>query len=144
MRSVLLTLFCSQTVVGDADETTATTPATTATATTTAVQGPVGAPAPTLTGETTFQYTTTDANGDPLVVDDTFTPSFDTVVVTPTPTFTGTILDYSSWINQVGSNTVADQTLLAGGAPPALVSREALMTVAVLSAGILGGMWIAL
>ncbi len=89
--------------------TTAPTTALTATATTTQaqVQGPVGQPGTTpLTpgGPTPYTYTTTDANGNPVIATATFTPSFP--ATTPyTPTGSGTVLGYSQWLSVIGNHT---------------------------------------
>ncbi|KAF8501478.1 hypothetical protein F5888DRAFT_1672548 [Russula emetica] len=84
-----------------------TSPTTTATTTAAAVQGPVGQPASTpLTpgGPTPYTYTTTDANGNPVIGTATFTPSFP--ATTPyTPSGTGTVLGYSQWLSIIGNNT---------------------------------------
>jgi len=71
-------------------------------------QGPVGQPGPTITDQpTVYRYTTTDGNGDTTVVTDTFTPTFPASSGTPPPpSSTGTILNYSSWLSIIGTNTV--------------------------------------
>lgn len=106
------------------------------------MQGPVGAPAPTDPNapETVFQYTTTDINGALTVLTATFTPTFPpTINPVPTPTSQGTILNYSSWLAQVGTNTVPisnaalERWAIAGGA---------WKVGAGLLAGVVGGAWI--
>ena len=94
-----------QTIEADEDETTTTT----STSTTSTQQNPIqGQPVTaTGTGLTTFEYTTTDAAGNTEVLEGTFTPTFDTVIVTPSLTFSATVLDYSQWLSIVGTNTVA-------------------------------------
>ncbi|KAA1467427.1 hypothetical protein DENSPDRAFT_926599 [Dentipellis sp. KUC8613] len=68
-------------------------------------QGPVGQPGPTAAqGETPFVYTTTDADGDPTVVQDVFTPSFPATTPADIPS-TGTILGYSEWLGMIGNAT---------------------------------------
>ena len=78
------TALFRETLAADTDtattttDTTETTPTTTSTDTTTTLnQGPiVGQPAPTTAaGDTTFQFTTTDALGNTQVLTDVFTPS---------------------------------------------------------------------
>lgn len=127
--------------------TTGTTPTTTNTRTTTTPnqQGPVvGQPGTTpLTpgGPTPYTYTTTDANGDFVTVLATFTPSFTTIPVTPTGT--GTVLQYSQWLSQIGTNTgalgqpVASQS--ANRASRAIVNIRLLSGVVL--AGVVGG-WV--
>ncbi|KAH8093712.1 hypothetical protein BXZ70DRAFT_948921 [Cristinia sonorae] len=69
-------------------------------------QGPVGQP-PVTTGPappTVYQYTTVDADGDTVVLHDTYTPTY-APSVPPIATGTGTILDYSQWLSAVGTNT---------------------------------------
>ena len=90
-----------------ATTTTPTSTNTRATTTTPVQQGPVGQPASTPEtpgGPTPYTYTTTDANGDYTAVVATFIPTFP--ATTPyTPTSTGTILQYSEWLSQIGTNT---------------------------------------
>ncbi|EGN99039.1 hypothetical protein SERLA73DRAFT_168593 [Serpula lacrymans var. lacrymans S7.3] len=94
----------------------ATTPTSTAALTTTTTaaqqQGPVGQPAPTqaqVGGPTPYTYTTTDADGNTETLLGTFIPTGPESVL-PTPTTTGTILDYSSWLGLVGTNTLPAQS----------------------------------
>jgi hypothetical protein len=131
--------------------TTGTTPTTTNTRTTTTPnqQGPVvGQPGTTPVtpgGPTPYTYTTTDANGDYVTVLATFTPSFTTIPVSPTGT--GTILQYSEWLSQIGTNTgalgqpVASQ--LANPASRAIANIRVLSGVVVTTvlAGVVGG-WV--
>jgi hypothetical protein len=98
-------------------------------------------------GPTPYTYTTTDANGNYITVLATFTPSFP--ATTPfTPTTTGTILKYSDWLSQIGTNTgdlnepVASQA--ASPASRATISRRLLSGViltTVVLAGVVGG-WV--
>jgi len=119
---------------------------TTSTSTTTTSpfvqQGPVGQPAPTITGQTTvYQYTTTDAAGDTIVVTDTFTASFQSTQPPPTQSFTGSVLDYSSWLSIVGTNTVpVSNAALARWAVPS----SALRIGAGVVAGLVSGVWLVL
>ncbi|KAF8274838.1 hypothetical protein EI94DRAFT_1825381 [Lactarius quietus] len=131
---------------------TTTTPTTTATGVTTTTtkinQGPVGQPASTPEtpgGPTPFTYTTTNAGGEYITVVATFTPTFSTV--TTTPTGSGTVLQYSEWLSQIGTNTgdlnkpVASQVSnhgLRAGANNRLLSGVVLATVL---AGVVGG-WV--
>jgi hypothetical protein len=111
----------STTAAATAAATTAKATATAAAATT-QVQGPVGQPGatPAEAGDPTpFIYTTTDANGNYVTVQATFTPSFPQT--TPyTPTGSGTVLQYSAWLSMIGSNTGAIGNPVASqGANPA-------------------------
>ncbi|KAL4066798.1 hypothetical protein V8B97DRAFT_1948992 [Scleroderma yunnanense] len=56
-------------------------------------------------GPTPYSYTTTNAAGNPIVVQGIFTPTAPATVL-PSPTTTGTIINYSSWLGMVGTNTV--------------------------------------
>jgi hypothetical protein len=72
-------------------------------------QGPVAQPLPTVGtphGPTPYTYTTTDALGDPTAVVAVFTPTFTSAITSPTLQ-EGTVWDYSSWLQVVGTNTVA-------------------------------------
>ena len=70
-------------------------------------QGPVGQPGPAPSGAPiVYQYTTTDSNGQTTVIIDTFTPSFAPTGSAPLPSDSGTILNYSSWLSIIGTNTV--------------------------------------
>ncbi|THH08916.1 hypothetical protein EW145_g2380 [Phellinidium pouzarii] len=125
---------------------TTTTPATTTapTRTTTPNQGPVGQPpATTGTGQTIFTYTTTDVDGDTTLVVATFTPTFNTVTVLPTQTFTGTVLGFSSWLSLVGTNTVASD-LNASSAHVGPVAGKVWGIGAALLVSALGGAWLAI
>lgn len=125
-----------------------TTPPTTIT-TTPNNQGPVGQPASTPEtpgGPTPFVYTTTDANGNYITVSATFTPSFPQTIPY-TPTGSGTILQYSDWLSQIGNNTGAlNQPVASQAANPAsraganirLLSGAVLSTVL---AGVVSG-WV--
>ncbi|KAI5116384.1 hypothetical protein M0805_005881 [Coniferiporia weirii] len=129
-----------QTVTTAADPGDETTAAATTT-TTPLNQGPVAQPAATETGETIFTYTTTDANGDTTAIVDTFTPSFVEGTTLPPQTYTGTVLDYSSWLSLVGTNTVAADAS-TNSARAGRVSRGACGAGAALLAGVLGGAWL--
>ena len=128
-------------------QTTTTTNTRVATTTTPVQQGPVGQPASTpLTpgGPTPYTYTTTDANGNYITALGTFTPSFP--ATTPyTPTGSGTILSYSEWLSQIGTNTgdlsqpVASQ--VANPASRAGANIKILSGVVLTLAGVLGG-WV--
>ncbi|KAG1870715.1 hypothetical protein DFJ58DRAFT_22343 [Suillus subalutaceus] len=92
--------------------TTTTTPAgplqTIATTTTTQNQGPVEQPGSTVLvpgGPTPYTYTTTNAAGSTVAVLATFTPTGPATVL-PTPTTTGTILNYSSYLASAGTSAV--------------------------------------
>jgi hypothetical protein len=78
--------------------------------TTTKQQGPVGQPAQTTVltpgGPTPYTYTTTNAAGDTVAVLGTFTPTGPATVL-PTPTTTGSIMDYSSYQAIYGTTTAA-------------------------------------
>lgn len=130
----------TDTTTQDTQTTEATTTTTSPTTTTTPVQqGPVGEPAATQTGETVFQYTTTDADGDTIVLTGTFTPTFESTQPIGSPTFTGTILNYSQWLSLVGSNTVpaVNAALERWKMPKGLwVASVASLT------GMLGGAWL--
>ncbi|PAV16427.1 hypothetical protein PNOK_0804700 [Pyrrhoderma noxium] len=84
----VITTQIIQTIEADEDETTTST----STSTTSTQQNPIqGQPVTaTGTGLTTFEYTTTDAAGNTEVLEGTFTPTFDTVIVTPSLTFSAT------------------------------------------------------
>ncbi|KAG2153965.1 hypothetical protein DEU56DRAFT_772041 [Suillus clintonianus] len=82
---------------------------TIATTSTTKNQGPVEQPASTVLtpgGPTPYTYTTTNAAGSTVAVLATFTPS-GPVTVLPTPTTTGTIVNYSSYLASVGTSSAA-------------------------------------
>jgi hypothetical protein len=82
---------------------------TIATTTTTQNQGPVEQPGSTVLvpgGPTPYTYTTTNAAGSTVAVLATFTPTGPATVL-PTPTTTGTILNYSSYVASVGTGAAA-------------------------------------
>ena len=89
--------------------TTGTTLTTTNTRTTTTPlqQGPVvgqpGTTPETPGGPTPYTYSTTDASGNTITEVATFIPTFQTVSVSPT--LSGSILQYSDWLSQIGTNT---------------------------------------
>ncbi|KAH7919371.1 hypothetical protein BV22DRAFT_1199517 [Leucogyrophana mollusca] len=70
-------------------------------------QGPVGQPAPEVPagGPTPYTYTTVNADGETVVLQGIFTPT-GPVTALPNPTTTGVVLNYSSWLKMVGTNTV--------------------------------------
>ncbi|KZT65877.1 hypothetical protein DAEQUDRAFT_813961 [Daedalea quercina L-15889] len=76
---------------------TTTSPATTSTTTTQNAGAVEDSPTAIGVTQTVYTYTTTDAAGNTVAVEATFTPSF-APTTTPTPTGSGTILDYSQWI----------------------------------------------
>lgn len=110
--------------------------------TTTAQQvGPVGQPAsaPAVPGgPTPYDYTTTDANGNTVVLQGVFTPTGPQTVL-PVQSTTGTILGYSQWLSIIGTNTA-----------PASAARRMSMPVATgwyyfaatAFAGLVGGAWL--
>ena len=79
--------------------------------------------------------------GETVAVVDTFTPTF-----VPTSTWVsapaGTILDYSSWRKEVGTNTVAPP--ISGAVPRWSVQSGWLRITAGVCAGLAGGAWLAL
>jgi len=82
---------------------------TIATTATTQNQGPVEQPGSTVLvpgGPTPYTYTTTNAAGSTVAVLATFTPTGPATVL-PTPTTTGTILNYSSYVASVGTGAAA-------------------------------------
>ena len=116
------------------ESTTTTTPPT---LTTDEQRGPVGQPAPTITGQvTSYRYTTTDADGNTVVLSDIFTPSFPPTQPPPPPTLTGSILDFNEWLSVIGTNTVP---VLASGAEPWRVPAGAYKIAAGMVTGIIGG-----
>ncbi|OSC98535.1 hypothetical protein PYCCODRAFT_1439236 [Trametes coccinea BRFM310] len=119
----------------------------TATTTTTTApdgqQGPVGQPEPTTDdgSPTVYTYTTTDALGDLTAVVDTFTPTFLTTS-TWLSAPAGTILDYTAWRSEVGTNTVAPS--ISAARVRWKVESGWLGIAASLLAGVAGGAWLAL
>ncbi|KAG1852928.1 hypothetical protein C8R48DRAFT_723775 [Suillus tomentosus] len=82
---------------------------TIATTSTTQNQGPVEQPGSTVLtpgGPTPYTYTTTNAAGSTVAVLATFTPTGPATVL-PTPTTTGTVLNYSSYVASVGTGAAA-------------------------------------
>ena len=112
-----------------------TTPtSTTPTTPTTLGQGPVGQPASTTAsagGPTPFIYTTV-ANGVTEVVTATFTPTNPTTSLV-TPTVTGTILDFSSWMSIYGPTQTSSTST---GYP---LSRISFTPILIMLLGIIGG-----
>ncbi|KAG0702780.1 hypothetical protein DFH29DRAFT_919693 [Suillus ampliporus] len=110
------------------------------TSTTKGQQGPVEQPASTVLvpgGPTPYTYTTTNAAGSTVAVEGIFTPTGPATVL-PTPTTTGTIINYSSYLASVGTSA----------APTSGASRLALSLssgwyglVASTVLGIGGGAW---
>lgn len=118
--------------------------ATTAVATTAPGQGPVGQPAPTgVATATVYTYTTTDANGVTTGIVDTFTPTYYQSQQSPTPT-TGTILNYSSWLSMVGTNTAASSSQQASGATIKYMSGGSYGVLLAVLSSIVGGTWMVL
>lgn len=79
------------------------------TSTTQQNQGPVEEPGSTVLtpgGPTPYTYTTTNAAGATVAVLGTFTPTGPATVL-PTPTTTGTIINYSSYLASVGTSAAA-------------------------------------
>ncbi|KAH7884578.1 hypothetical protein F5I97DRAFT_1929423 [Phlebopus sp. FC_14] len=111
------------------------------TSSTAAVQpGPVGQPASEQAagGPTPYTYTTTNANGETVALQGIFTPTGPATVLPPVTT-TGTILDYSSWLKSLGTNTT----------PANAASRVSIATgwscfVVTVFVGIGGGAWMVL
>lgn len=144
---------CSQTIVGSS--TSATTRITSLTTTNPLTQttvavlttstspqvGPVGQPATTPAvagGETPYTYTTTDANGNQVVMQGVFTPTSPQTVL-PVPTTTGTVLGYSQWLSIIGTYT----------APPNAAYRTSTSLAtgwyyfaATTLTGLIGGAWL--
>ncbi|KAL7279408.1 hypothetical protein ACG7TL_007250 [Trametes sanguinea] len=115
----------------------------TATTTTTTApdgqQGPVGQPEP-----TTDDGSPTDQcrpSGDLTAVVDTFTPTFLTTS-TWLSAPAGTILDYTAWRSEVGTNTVAPS--ISAARVRWKVESGWLGIAASLLAGVAGGAWLAL
>ncbi|KAJ8586256.1 hypothetical protein M405DRAFT_864732 [Rhizopogon salebrosus TDB-379] len=113
----VLTTDILQTITGPVlPTTTAATTSTTSntilqtlsTTSTTKQQGPVGQPAPTTNltpgGPTPYTYTTTNAAGQTVAVEGTFTPTGPATTL-PTPTTTGSIMNYSSYTAIYGTAT---------------------------------------
>ncbi|KAG1781786.1 hypothetical protein EV702DRAFT_607161 [Suillus placidus] len=79
------------------------------TSTTQQNQGPVEQPGSTVLipgGPTPYTYTTTNAAGSTVAVLATFTPTGPATAL-PTPTTTGTIINYSSYLASVGTSAAA-------------------------------------
>ncbi|KAF8134854.1 hypothetical protein EV363DRAFT_1321845 [Boletus edulis] len=115
--------------------------ATTLAVTTATQVGPVGQPGTTPVapgGPTPYQYTTTDANGNQVVLQGVFTPTGPQTVL-PAATTTGTVLPYSQWLSMIGTYTA-----------PASAARRVSMPVATgwyyfaatAFAGLVGGAWL--
>ena len=130
-RKLTCSTFRSQTL------TPTTTTAAPPVLTTDPQQGPVGQPAPTIPGQiTSYRYTTTDANGQTIVLSDIFTPSFPPTQPIPAPTTTGSILQLSEWLSLVGTNTVP---VPLSNAEPWRIPTGAYKIVAGLVSGLMGG-----
>lgn len=102
-------------------------------------------PAPTATGAgtpTVYTYTTTDAAGATTAIIDTFTPTYYQSEVSPTP-WTGTILNYSSWLAMIGTNTAPAGAAAVSGGLPVISKGWYGFAIAALS-GIMGGAWLVL
>lgn len=77
-----------------------------------AVQGPVAQPAPTVPvgqGVTQYTYTTVDALGQTTVLQDIFTPTYNTPSPPSSPAV-GTVLGMSAWSALIGTNTSGSAT----------------------------------
>ncbi|KAL5526315.1 hypothetical protein ACEPAF_8038 [Sanghuangporus sanghuang] len=127
--------------------TTSTRTSTSTSTTTTQNQGPVGQPATTTeTSVTTYQYTTTDAAGNTQVLQDVYTPTSHVTTVSAL-TFAGTIVDYSSWVGLIGTNTAATDLDAVSSAhqPLRLLQQKQFWAGAVaVAAGTLWGAWLVL
>ena len=107
-------------------------------------QGPVGQPVPTgAATPTVYTYTTTNAAGQTTGVVDTFTPTFYQSQQSPT-LLTGTILNYSSWLAMVGTNTAASSSQQASGANIKYLSRGSYGMLLAFLSSIVGGTWLVL
>ncbi|KAH9933657.1 uncharacterized protein BXZ73DRAFT_101040 [Epithele typhae] len=122
---------------------TLTTTTSTSTTTTEGQAGPVGVPQTGQAGatQTVYTYTTTNANGNTVALLGTFTPTYATTSYTGLPP-PGTILDYSSWRESLGTNTVVRVSNGSLARAPISVSWAAI--TAALGAGVVGGAWLAL
>ncbi|KAF8604199.1 hypothetical protein BDV93DRAFT_606217 [Ceratobasidium sp. AG-I] len=90
----------------------ATTPAaTTAPGVTTTTPRVVGTPGATTdeAGPTTYRYTTTDANGQPVVMTDTYTPTYNVGTVS-TAVAVGTIMPYDQYTSIYGGGSGSGST----------------------------------
>ena len=78
-----------------------------------------------------------------MAVEDVFTPTFlPTNTATYQPRPEGTVIEYSSWRQAVGTNTAV---VLRSAAPSRLALHPRWLAVtAALSAGLTGGAWLAL
>ncbi|KAL5486279.1 hypothetical protein ACEPAI_7325 [Sanghuangporus weigelae] len=131
----------------ETDTSTSTTSTSTSTTTTQLNQGPVGQPpATTQAGVTAYEYTTTDAAGNTQVLQDVYTPTSH-VTTASALTFAGTIVDYSSWVGLVGTNTVATglDAVSSAHQPLRLLQQKQFWAGAMaVAAGTLGGAWLVL
>lgn len=89
-------------------------------------------------GPTPYEYTTTDANGNTVVMQGVFTPT-GPQNVPPVPTTTGTILGYSQWLSQIGTYTVPPS---AGRRMSTPVTTGWYYFAATAFAGLVGGAWL--
>lgn len=107
-------------------------------------QGPVGQPAPTgAATPTVYTYTTTNANGQTVGVVDTFTPTFYQSQQSPT-LLTGTILNYSSWLSMVGTNTAVSSPQQVNGANIKYMSGGSCGMLLAFLSSVVGGTWLVL
>lgn len=77
-----------------------------------AQQGPVEQPAPTVPvgqGVTEYTYTTVNALGETTVLQDIFTPTYNTLTPPSSPA-AGTVLGLSAWSALIGTNTAGGPT----------------------------------
>ncbi|KAI6025815.1 hypothetical protein F5J12DRAFT_810535 [Pisolithus orientalis] len=89
-------------------------------------------------GPTPYTYTTTNALGETVTMEGIFTPTGPATVL-PTPTTTGTILNYSSWLAMVGTNTVAAN---AAGRISLSIATGWYCLVVMVMTGLASGTWI--
>ena len=89
-------------------------------------------------GPTPYEYTTTDANGNTVVLQGTFTPTGPQTVL-PAPTTIGSVLGYSQWLSMIGTYT----------APPSAARRMSMPVAtgwyyfaATTFVGLVGGAWL--
>jgi len=131
-----------QTLTAAVTTTSTPTTALATTATTTAVQqGPVGQPAATgVQTPTVYTYTTVNANGVTTAIIDTFTPTFYQSAQSPVLS-SGTVLDYSSWLSMIGTNTGNAQAAQATSGQLPLLPAAWYGVLGAVS-GVLGGAWL--
>ncbi|KIK28905.1 hypothetical protein PISMIDRAFT_90197 [Pisolithus microcarpus 441] len=141
--SILSTLApsTSNTLLNPLTKTTASTATTATTAAGAGGGGVVEQPASvaaTPGGPTPYTYTTTNALGQTVALEGIFTPTGPATVL-PTPTTTGSILNYSSWLAMVGTNTVVANA--ASGTSLSIATGWYCLVVMVMT-GLASGTWI--